>query len=94
MTSGNIDERQGLRKIAQFVKGKLFGDKGSISKALAEELWDKGVQLVTRLRRNMKPIVLDNFDKLLLPKRSLIETINDQLKNSSHSPSAFNRFHV
>jgi transposase len=83
VTPGNVDERQGLRKMAKFIKGKLFGDKGYIFKALAEELWDQGVQLVTRLRRNMKPVVLDDFDKLLLRKRSLIETINDQLKNIS-----------
>ncbi|MDY6993562.1 MAG: transposase [Pseudomonadota bacterium] len=43
---------------------------------MAEELWDKGVQMVTRVRRNMKPVVLDDFDNLLLRKRSLIETIN------------------
>ena len=83
VTPGNVDERQGLRKMAKFIKGKLFGDKGYISKALAEELWDQGVQLVTKLRRNMKPVVLDDFDKMLLRKRSLIETINDQLKNIS-----------
>lgn len=81
VTPGNVDERKGLRKMAKFIKGKLFGDKGYISKALAEELWDKGVQLVTRVRRNMKPVVLDDFDNLLLRKRTLIETINDQLKN-------------
>ena len=83
VTPGNVDERQGLRKMAKFIKGKLFGDKGYISKALAEELWDQGVQLVTKLRRNIKPVVLDDFDKMLLRKRSLIETINDQLKNIS-----------
>lgn len=83
VTPGNVDERQGLRKMAKFIKGKLFGDKGYISKTLAEELWDKGVQLVTRVRRNMKPVVLDDFDNLLLRKRSLLETIHDQLKNIS-----------
>ena len=83
VTPGNVDERRGLRKMAKFIKGKLFGDKGYISKALAEELWDKGVQLITKLRRNMKPVVLDDLDKILLRKRSLIETINDQLKNIS-----------
>ncbi|NJO15316.1 MAG: IS982 family transposase [Thioploca sp.] len=81
VTPGNVDERQGLRKMAKFIKGKLFGDKGYISKVLAEELWDKGVQLVTRVRRHMKPVVRDDFDNLLLRKRTLIETINDQLKN-------------
>ena len=83
VTPGNIDDRQGLRKMAKLVKGKLFGDKGYISKTLAEELWDKGVQLVTKRRHNMKPVTLSCFDKILLRKRSLLETINDQLKNIS-----------
>jgi len=83
VTPGNVDERQGLRTMAKFIKSKLFGDKGYISKVLAEELCDKGVQLVTRVRRNMKPVVLDDFDNLLLRKRSIIETINDPLKNIS-----------
>ena len=83
VTPGHVDERQRLRKMAKFIKGKLFGDKGYISKALAEELWDKGVQLVTRVRRHMKPVVLDDFDNLWLRNWSLIETINDQLKNIS-----------
>ena len=83
VTPGNVDDRQGLRKMAKCIKGKLFGDKGYISKTLAEELWAQGVQLVTKLRHNMKPVVLSSFDKILLRKRSLIETINDQLKNIS-----------
>jgi hypothetical protein len=52
--------------MAKFVKGKLFGDKGYIAKTPTEALWDKEVQLVMRLHRNMKPVVLDSFDKLLL----------------------------
>ncbi|NJO18252.1 MAG: transposase [Thioploca sp.] len=83
VTPGNVDERQRLRQIANFVKGKLFGDKGYISKALVEELWDKGVQLVTRLYRQIKPVIVDDFDKILLRKSSLIEIINNQLKNIS-----------
>jgi len=83
VTAGTVDERQGLRTMAKCIKGKLFGDKGYSSKALAEALWDKGVQLVTRVRRNMKPVVLDDFDNLLLRKRSLIETLNNSLKNIS-----------
>jgi hypothetical protein len=31
----------------------------------------------------MKPVDIADFDKLLLRKRSLIETVNDQLKNIS-----------
>ena len=40
--------------------------------------------MITRLRHNLKPVVfLDDFDNLWLRNRSLIETINDQLKNIS-----------
>jgi hypothetical protein len=83
ITPGNVDDRKGLKKMMKYIKGKLFGDKGYISKALQEELWDKGIQLITNVRRNMKKVVLDDIDKILLRKRSIIETINDQLKNIS-----------
>ena len=83
VTPGNVDDRKGLREMAKYIKGKLFGDKGYISKELQETLWEKGIQLVTKLRRNMKKVVLEEVDKILLRKRSLIETVNDQLKNIS-----------
>ena len=96
VTPSNVDKRQGLGKMAKFIKGKLFGDKGYISKALAEELWDKGVQWVTKIRHNIKPIGLGDFDKILLRKRFLIETINNQLKNipQLEPASKFNRFYA
>ncbi|TVR22714.1 MAG: hypothetical protein EA396_05600 [Anaerolineaceae bacterium] len=39
--------------------------------------------MITSLRRNMKPEILPLIDKLMLKRRSIIETINDQLKNIS-----------
>lgn len=83
VTPGNVDDRKGLKKMAAHIKGKLFGDKGYISKALREELWDSGINLITGIRRNMKKVTLEDMDKILLRKRSLIETVNDQLKNIS-----------
>ena len=65
------------------LSGKLFGDKGYISKALFEALFEDGLQLITWLRKNMKNALMPMSDKILLRKRSLIETINDQLKNIS-----------
>ncbi len=61
--------------------GKMFGDKGYINKALADLLFDDGLQLLTSVRRNMKQKTLSNEEKLLLPKRSVIGTMNDELKN-------------
>ena len=63
--------------------GKLFGDKGYISQTLTADLLQQGVRLVTGLRKNMREKLLPLWDKLMLRKRSLIETVIDQLKNIS-----------
>jgi hypothetical protein len=63
---------------------KVFGDKGYVSQKLAKQLLESvGVQLITKLRRNMKNRLISLSDRLLLRKRSIIETIIDQLKNIS-----------
>ena len=61
--------------------GKLFGDKGYISKALSELLFQDGIQLITKVRKNMKSKPLSNSEKVMLRKRAIIETVNDELKN-------------
>ncbi|CAK0744251.1 transposase [Gammaproteobacteria bacterium] len=83
VTPGNIDDRKGLKEMAKFINGKLFGDKGYISKALQESLWEQGIELITKIRKNMKKVFIGDFDKIMLRKRSIIETVNDQLKNIS-----------
>jgi hypothetical protein len=50
---------------------------------LHDLLLGQGLELLTKIRKNMKNRVIRLWDKLLLRKRSLIETINDQLKNLS-----------
>jgi len=83
ISAGNMDDRKALCRMAKWVKGKLFGDKGYVSKELRETLWEQGIELISKVRRNMKPLPISDFDKVLLRKRSLIETVNDQLKNIS-----------
>ena len=83
VTPGNVDDRKGLNEMAKFIRGKLFGDKGYISKALQETLWNQGIELITKVRKNMKKVFIGDFDKIMLRKRSIIETVNDQLKNIS-----------
>jgi hypothetical protein len=61
--------------------GKLFGDRGYISQKLFEELYTNGIQLVTKLRKNMKNKLMNMQDKVLLRKRAVIESVNDFLKN-------------
>ena len=81
ITKGNVDDRKPVPALAKKVIGKLFGDRGYISKKLTELLATEDVELITTLRKNMKPRVMAAFDAILLRKRSIIETINDQLKN-------------
>ena len=81
LTPGNVDDRQPVAKLAKGLIGKLFGDRGYISQALQEVLSEQGLQLVTKIKKNMKNRLLSVFDQILLRKRALIETINDQLKN-------------
>lgn len=83
MTPGNVDDRVPVPHLTQRLFGKLFGDKGYILGELFAELWDRGLQLVTHVRRNMTNRLMPLRDKILLRKRSLIETVNDQLKNIS-----------
>ena len=83
LTPGNVDDRQPVPELVQGFFGKIFGDKGYISQALFELLFEAGIQLVTGIRKNMKNRLIPLLDKLLSRKRSIIETINDQLKNIS-----------
>lgn len=83
LTRGNVDDRKPLPKMAASLWGKVFGDKGYLSKALFNELFENGIELITSVRKNMKGQLMSLEDKILLRKRSIIETINDQLKNIS-----------
>lgn len=83
LTPGNVDDREPLRNrsFIERIFGRLFGDKGYICKDLFSRLFVDGIQLVTKLRSNMRGQIMSVSDKVLLRKRALIETINDELKN-------------
>lgn len=83
LTPGNVDDRKPVPQLTKDLFGKLFADKGYISQQLFELLFQEGLELITTLRKNMKNRLLPLADKLLLRKRAIIETINDQLKNIS-----------
>lgn len=86
LTKGNVDDRNidvwGV--LSKDLFGKLYGDKGYISASLFEALLGDGMHLVTGIKSNMKNKLMSFRDKLLLRKRSVIETINDELKNICH----------
>ena len=84
LTKGNVDDRKPVAEMANSIFGKLYGDKGYISKALSGELREKGVTLITTVRKNMKKKFISLWDRAILKKRFIIETVNDQLKNISY----------
>jgi len=83
ITQGNVDDREPIKNetFTENVFGRLFADKGYIGKGLFEMLFLNGIQLITKLKKNMKGALLSYTDAILLRKRSVIETINDELKN-------------
>lgn len=84
LTPGNVDDRVPVPDLAKHLFGKIFADKGYLSQALFEQLFEtNGVQLITGIKKNMKNRLMPLADKLLLRKRSIVETIIDQLKNIS-----------
>jgi len=83
LTQGNVSDVSIVETLSKGIIGKLFGDKGYISAELSKRLFQRGLQLFTTIKSNMKQKLMFLKDKLLLRKRSLIETVNDQLKNIS-----------
>ncbi|MBV9038180.1 MAG: IS982 family transposase, partial [Acidobacteriaceae bacterium] len=81
LTPGNTDDRRPVPTLTKPLRGKLFGDRGYLGQELFTTLWARGLQLVTKIKRNMKNKLLLLMDKLLLRKRGLIECVGDQLKN-------------
>jgi hypothetical protein len=83
LTPGNVSDIAVTEVLSQGIFGILFGDKGYISSEVGKNLLKRGLELFTGIRSNMKQKMMSLHDKILLRKRSLIETVNDQLKNIS-----------
>ncbi len=96
---GNVDNRESLKhgKFLKNIKGKLCADMGYIGQALFENLFLNGIQLVTKVKNNMKNSLMSITDKILFRKRILIET--DQWRAEEHcidrtlQTSFFQQFH-
>ena len=93
ITPGDIDDREPSKYNAfvEFLYGKLVGDKGYIGKELFQRLFVNGIQLITKLKSNMKGALMSVSDKLLLRKRATIETVNDELKNIAQTEHSRHR---
>ena len=93
LTPGDNDDREPL-KYENFVKeiyGKLVVDKGYISKELFNELFVNGIQLVTKIKNNMRNCLMSVAENVLLRKRALIESTNDELKNIAQIEHSIHR---
>lgn len=82
ITPGNVADNdiEVIDKITKNIFGKLIGDKGYIG--LFDRLYERGIQLIHKIRSNMKNKLMDMFDKLLLKKRGTIESVVNILKNT------------
>jgi len=81
LTPGNVDDRRPVSQLTAGLTGKIFGDRGYISSALMEELFERGLHLITRIRSNMKNRLMAMMDRILLQKRGVIESVFNILKN-------------
>lgn len=97
-TPGNVDNLEPLKqtKLLKHLKGKLYVNKDYIGQTLFENLFLNNIQLITKVKNNMKDSLMNVVNKNLLRKHALIETVNDELKNIAlieHSRHrAFNKF--
>lgn len=83
ISSGNVADNNThvLINITNKIIGKLFGDKGYLVNAnLFRKLYEKGIEIITKIRSNMKNRFMTVTDKLLLRKRGFIESAGDILK--------------
>lgn len=84
ITDSTCDDRSVVHELTKNLLGKLIGDKGYIKSELFEELFDRGLELVTKIKKNMKNCLMNFKNKILLKKRVLVESVIDQLKNICH----------
>ena len=82
LTPGNMDDRTPVPELTRHITGLLFGDKGYIKQQLFDELHSRGLKLVTGIKKSMKNKLMPLMEKILLRKRSIIETVFSLLKGS------------
>jgi len=81
ITPGNRADSTVLDEMTKHLAGKLYADKGYVGNDLFKTLWQRGLHLITGIRRNMRNHLMPMTDKIMLRKRFLIETVLDTLKS-------------
>lgn len=87
LTGANVDDQNKnvIDTLTNKMFGKLYTDKGGLSQSLFGKLFNDGIHIVTGLRSNMKQRLISIYNKLMLRKRSIIESLNDVLKYRNNS---------
>ncbi len=80
ITPGNTADSTVLDEVTRHLAGKPYADKGCVGRELFKRLWQRGLHLITSIRRNMRNHLMPLADKATLRKRFLIETVLDILK--------------
>jgi len=80
LTAGNVadNNEEVLKTLLVDLKGECYGDRGYLTK-LFEYFYEKGLRLVTKIKSNMKNVLVKMNQKIKLRKRAVIESVNDIL---------------
>jgi hypothetical protein len=84
ITNGSANDLKIGADMMKDLKGKMYADKGYIGKKEFLKLLNSGLILITGIKKNMKDRLLELWDKILLKKRSLIESVYNIMKNTLH----------
>jgi hypothetical protein len=82
ITKGNVDDRKVPQSLFSKIFGKIYGDKGYISKEFLSKMKEKMIYIVTAIKSNMKPQIISIHDSHRLTERTRIETVFNVLKNN------------
>lgn len=94
ITKGNVadNNKNVLCNFAKRLFGKLVGDKGYIGSF--KYMFERGVQMIHKIRSNMKNKLVDMFDKLLIRKRGIVESVFGILKEQLSLEHTRHRSHL
>lgn len=81
ITPADVDDRKGLKDLLTGLTGKIFADRGYVGQKFFDELWEKGIHIVTRIRKNMKNKLMSLWDRFYLGKRITLESILSSIKS-------------
>src|SRR5690625_2060310 len=94
LTRGNVDDRVPVPGMLKGKKGSAYADKGYLGKRLFNILFRQGMSLFTKVKKNMKNKFMNLFDKFLLRKRAIIESVINLLKMDCQIEHHRHRVHV